>query len=355
MIKVLLLSASLLLILSCGETNEACQYIVTRSLDKGMYDEVIKRLENKSCGYSEKERYINLGAAYAGKAGIDPLDIARELIDASRTGQESEKVIMEMLDKKASGTGLFYMNKASDSYKRAIGNNISICREMNIDELSKDACFYGSLISFSLMASSFNLLVENVGLWIDKSKLDCSTDVNRNNNLDTADASGCAIKYGINGTTDCNNGITVDHASVVSNISIKGFNFEYVPVNIKADTGKCPGKQDKTIHKMLYVKEDGSKSLAITEGFCSPQDINNKCDISQVDGVSCVPCPVFTEDLNGNIVPATVESTVANVVNEASDMAIDEETRNAINDFVNTYCGQDGCSESEIGNYLYGG
>ncbi len=341
-------------IVSCGETNEVCQHIVTRSLDKGNYDEVIKRLENKSCGYSEKEKYMNLGAAYAGKAGIDPIDIAANLINSARKGKKSEKIVMELLEKKASGTGLYYMSKSSNSYRKVINNNPILCQKQDIDELTKDACFYGSVISFSLVAISFNLLIENVGLWIDDSKLSCDTDVNGNNNIDTADASGCAIKYAVSGKINCNGDVTINKAGTTFN-KIKNFDFEYVPVNISANKGKCPGKQDKIIHKMLYIKKDNSKSLAITEGFCNPNNINNKCNASQVDGINCVPCPVFTEDLNGNMVPATVGNTVVSVVNDASEMATDQETKNAIDDFVNTYCDADGCSESNIGNYLHGG
>ncbi len=341
-------------LISCGETNEVCQYIVTKSLDKGDYDAVIKRLENKSCGFSEKERYINLGAAYAGKAGIDPLDIAKDIIQAQREGKDSEKVIMQVLSQRASGEGLYYMKKSSESYRKAINNNTAICQRQDKDELTGDACFYGSVIGFSLMAASLNLLIENVGLWIDKSKLNCDTDVNRNNNLDTADASGCAIKYAVNGQVDCGSGVTINANNIRSNININGFTFEYVPVNIAADT-QCPDKQDKTIHKMLYVKNDGTKSLAITDGFCNPQNTSQQCRESEVDGSNCVPCPVFTEDLNGNIAPATVENTVANVVNEATEMATDQETRDAINNFINTECGSDGCTEDEIAKYLFGG
>ncbi len=350
-----ILTVVILFLAGCGETNEACQFAVTRALDKGNYDEVIKRLEKRSCGYSDKERYINLGAAYAGKAGLDPLDIAREMINSARTGKDAEKVVMNLLANKASGSGLFYMRKSASSYKKAINNNFSVCQPTLDDELTRDACFYGSVISFAVVGTSFNLLIENVGLWVDPSKLDCNTDVNRNNNLDTGDASGCAIKYAVNGTVNCQNGVAIDQGRINPNLTVRGFNFEYVPVIINANASKCPSYPDKTIHKLLYIKSDGTKSLVVTDGYCSPSDINNKCTESEVDGQTCIPCPVFTEDQNGNITPATVENTIANTINDAVDMAVDQETKDAINNFINTNCGPDGCSEAEIGNYLYGG
>jgi len=352
---LIILIAIPILIAGCGETNEACQFAVTRYLDKGKYDEVIKRLESRTCGYSDLERYINLGAAYAGKAGIDPLDVAREIIDSARTGQDAEKVVMELLSKKATGEGLFYMRKSASSYKKALNEDFTVCKPTLEDELTRDACFYGSVISFAVFGASLNLLIENVGLWINPSQLDCKTDVNRNNNLDTGDASACAIKYAVNGTVNCQNSVSIDTLRINPNLTVNGFTFEYVPVKISANASKCPSYPDKTIHKLLYIKGDGTKSLAVTDGYCSPSDINQKCTEADVDGNKCIPCPIFTQDLNGNITPATVENTMANIVNDAADMAVDQETKDAINDFINTNCGADGCSEEEIGKYLSGG
>jgi hypothetical protein len=148
--KILLSSivAVSLLFNGCGEdTPEAQEYDIELALNSGNYDKAIKLLDNCSnvAGESLINCYLNMGAAYFGKAKFDIFSIAKDMavIDEkkypSKTSaqvddakeKEMNNLIFSKLDDLDLKTGI-------DWYKKTLSNeSTDICNEKDYKTLTK--------------------------------------------------------------------------------------------------------------------------------------------------------------------------------------------------------------------------
>jgi len=326
--------------LSDKNSTEARRYEILKAIDVGNYDYVIQILSSDLTyggAFTQDEGRMNLAAAYVGKAGFDISEIVAEVIEANRTADDFKNFV-KALSAKVGTLGTLYLSKASDLY-RSISPG---CNPAPSEDIKKDACFYKGVVDIAAAAVGIMNLVSDIEKWL--SPQGCSEDANQNGVGDEADASACAIEYGVNGscTVKGANLISVNSSLTFTDRNNYTYTFELVRVEIS-------GTGCSNTNPFYRLIEASSRKLAVTEGFC---DTNFQPCSAPDPGSGCYPCPIVDE---GNALDVTenIVNTMESSLQAVESLVQGTEAEQAVRDFITEVCGADEvCSDSELASYL---
>ena len=334
--KVLLGVFASALILGCGggsDSPEAKRYEIQKALNEGNYDFVIATLEgDPTYGgvFTENEGKLNLAAAYLGKAGYDPVDIIKDVLEAGT--QNADTALIQAFAKRVSGRNLALLKKALNIYESMKPQD---CQSA-VGFYQKEACFYFGLVNGVQATSSIALavggitgvedtqeLVDTVQTWIDAVQqgtapaLDCNIDLNQNGIPDPTDISACAIEYGASDSSNlhytCASGAKVTGSQDLTfKKNGKSFNFEYITVEISSSSG-CSG----LLSKNILLTNQTPRTPVVTDGYCTtgftPCDPNTDA--------ACYPCPVVITDDQGNENVLDAGEVIVDAINNIDSLA----------------------------------
>ncbi len=348
--------------LSGEDTPEAKRYELLQKLDEGDYDFVIQKLENDKSyqeAFRKDERYVNLAAAYIGKAGYDINSLINDMIDSDEGNGDAYQGFIKALSHRINGDSVSLLDKAVELYKEALGDNITDINtycENNSDNLTpyqKDACFYVGLVETAKATSSVGLLLKGgtnpsqdgtvsdiIQKWIEQDENEnpnvCDLDdIDNNGVIDPADAAACEIEYATK--QKCSNKhITTSTETVTFTKGSKTYNYTLLKITLSPDTTVCAGKNPKHYKKLISL----DKNLPVlSDTYC-------KTDFTPCDEGTegCYPCPVI--DPTGDDID--VGEAVIDAINNGADSLIstlpeDEqnEVKDAIKDFTKDLCKPD--------------
>jgi hypothetical protein len=332
---VLVLLAALLamLAINCGDDNyleslsnddsaAACRYQVSMDLDSGNFDAVIA----SSCA-----NYMDLAAAYLGKAGFEIVNIINVMIEANDPGADPMDVYMNKLVSNVSTHDIRNLDASLRYYSLVnTANGYS-------PDLEKDALFLsGALVSPTISFTYIKSAIDPDG---DGGISAC--DINGNSVPDEVDATSCALTVA-GGTVDCSTlGITVDDSTY------RTLNFpDYLSVynGLEMDLGvanaACP---DDIYYKLLY----GSNSVVVTslEKCIDPAYplVEWNCPYEDSSGLPEDLLGVFNESLQDSL----------DIMNSLG-FGEDSEVYSAVNAVSEDACGGAGgsCTEADLQSYL---
>ncbi|WP_022846746.1 MULTISPECIES: outer membrane protein assembly factor BamD [unclassified Desulfurobacterium] len=311
--------------LSNKDSTEACEYKVTKALDKQDYDEAIALL-NGECknAFDPAEKNINLGAAYLGKAGYDIPGLITDILNSDDDSDPFSSFLKSVAESQG-GKNLIYLAKSRDYYFRALSFLGSVnCSSPNLTLVEQDACFFKGIADFAQATTSFVSLFEStlgedvadaIETWADNTTLTCEQDTDENDFLDSAQFSACALEYAATGNvTNC------DNYSSLGNFTFGYSNktFEVVKFTINA-TANCTSEGNHFDYKV--IDRTGTTSVvALTSGLCYANN-GTVCDAAN-ETAQCFPCPVVSNNETFTVTDSLVEllnngtSTVAAVTGD---------------------------------------
>ncbi len=367
MFKYLFLAAISMFFLSAcdisGEdTPDAKRYELLQKLDEGDYDFVIQKLENDKSyqeAFKNDERYLNLAAAYIGKAGYDVNSLINDMIENSNDNNDAYQKFISALSNRINGVSILNLDKAINAYKQALDDNItdisSFCdtHKNELTSFQKDACFYAGLVNTTKATSSVGLLlgggtnqiqdgsiVDIIKEWVNQENSDnlnlCkNSDIDNNNLVDPADAAVCEIEYSIYSNCSNHNIITSTQAVSFSKDN-KTYNYTMLTITLNPDSTICSDKQPKVYKKLISQ----TKNLpVIVDGFC-------KTDFSPCSEgtLGCYPCPVIDTDGEDIDVGEAVINAINNGIESLISILPEEQqndVKDAIKDFTKDLCEPD--------------
>lgn len=350
---ILPVSVSFVLLLSgCGgtigdkETDEAKQYEAQMALDQGDWNKAIAMLEKDCAGYNYSDCQLNLGSAYMGKAGMDIIYLGENLIkiDAnSTTDAERDTQTMTLLfdiifnEAVAQGAAI---------YKNLLPLSGAECNSVSYDLLTdtqKQACIsVNPILLQELLADddtaqneTLSVDIETIAEFkdvlgavipgittseivsiLDDSTPDATKDINNNSDIDSMEATDCAIKaYNVGGNTNftdtnCISGEPSVSATDLGTIAFthadySGITIYGVDVNV---SGAATSQADANFTRLVTeTASAGIYTSVTTSGYCG-LDGETTCTAGSAN---CYPCPVVDED--GNL--ETLSGTVTDVLN----------------------------------------
>lgn len=368
---VILVAGLSLILVSCGSnvfksvsdenSEEACKYEVTKSLDEGQYDTVINKLQDGGrCAskVSNEDKNMYLAAAYMGKGGVDMNEILNDVIDAN-VGEDAYKSFVSAIGKSAKGQNIPYLDQAGNYYGKVAPD----CNSPQND-LQKDACFYTGILDLQAATTSLALLIggeeediaQAIQDWIDGTTgtktLSCQKDVNQDKVTDEAQASACAIEYANSGvcidTTDTDYTVTGPKALIFTKGSIN-YNYNAILITISASS-PCT-----TNNNSIRLIDSVVNSPALTERFCQTDFSSCSNVVYNLNTNTCWPCPVV-KDEGGSY---TVNEMVVDTINSGMDNILallpagqQLDVQEAVEKFKQEVCGSSTCTQQQIANYL---
>jgi len=375
-------SFSLALLLSgCGgtmgdkNTDEAKQYEVAMALDAGEYDKAIALLSKDCGGFDYAECQLNLGSAYLGKAGMDIISLGRELvkIDGNTTATDAQKdtqtmtVLFDIITDPSIAVG-------AAIYKNLLDSNGTECNGADyptLTEVQKQACIaVNPILLQELLAEDTNQETEAVDIAtivqfkdvldaavpgittaeivsiLDNSTPDASKDVNSNTDIDSMEATDCAINAKTNGTFD--NTCTSDTSVTAIDMGVKDFtNVTETLYGVNVTVTSNTTYDDGNFTRFVTDIGGGTYSTVTTSGYCQ-LDGTTTCSEGEAD---CYPCPTFNAD--GTL--ATLSGSVTNVLNNddlltsialMSDSDTTKTSDEKVADFKNDVCNVTGTADA---------
>jgi hypothetical protein len=332
-VLVLLAAVMTMLPMGCGDDNyleslsnddsaAACQYQVTMDLDSGNYDAVIA----STCA-----NYMDLAAAYLGKAGFEIINIINVMIDSNDSGgNEMEAFIGELV------------GSVSQSDMRSLDSSLEYYSLVNAaNGYSPDLVLDAQFLKSALVAptKSFTFIKSAIDPDGDGKISEC--DMNGNSVPDEVDATGCALTLA-GGATDCASmGITVDDTTYIS-LSFTGYSSLYngLEMDLGVANAACP---DDIYYKLLF----NSSSVAVTslEKCIDPAFplIEWNCPYEDIGGTPEDMLEVFN-------------TAIINSIDTLKSLGIEEDSEvyAAINSVAVDACGGigSGCTEEDLRLYL---
>jgi uncharacterized protein YkvS len=378
----------------CGEdTSEADAYNIEQWLDSGDNQKVLDYLGDCSSysGEAKTDCYLNVGAAYFGMAKFDMISLSKEFAnieekfpddnqDENRS-KEFNKVVFAKLDEPALKKGIEY-------YSKVVDGNDSVCNEKeydNLEEKQKQACLsinpvllsnivndddtnddnksenaasLGDIIEFkdALQDAVPELKSEELVAIIDGDTLDNTQDINRNDTLDSVEATDYALKvFAFSKVWDGNDTVysEFNRSVTYTNNALKDKNITLA----KIDVNSTITNDQNIFFRLIEFGNDYNTTLTtIPDTIC---DANNTIitgvsenNITLTSGNSYLPCVKLKEDGNAT----SFNDSVVNVLNNddllasialASDSEDDTKTDDdKIAEFKNDICGITGDANS---------
>ncbi|RLA74289.1 MAG: hypothetical protein DRG11_05365 [Epsilonproteobacteria bacterium] len=342
---------ALLLLTGCNNTKENKKdYDTQAALDSGDFDKVINTLGDCSQfgGHKQNNCYLDISAAYFGKAGFDVLSLAKEFtaIDDSLAddikSKEFNKIIFSKLDDENLKIGLTYLNIL-------VGDDTSICNEKDyntkLTKIQKQACLSINPMLISSLsdddknagAASLEDIIkfkdvikdavpelesEDIVSIIDGDNLEQSKDANNNDKLDSLEATNFALKVFANGNTtykgsdgnvssDFNRTITYAHTS----LNTKTLKM----TKIKID-GSGAGRTDNFFYRVVdtttYNPDYNTTLTTLSDVVCDRNNDklpnNSLNDITDTSNNTVLPCIKLNEDGNAT----NLNDSVVNLLND---------------------------------------
>lgn len=375
------LSAALLFT-GCGgtlgdkTTDEAKKYEVAMALDKADYDKAIALLQKDCAGYSYAECQINLGSAYMGKAGMDIISLGSKLIiiDKNTTASDTQKdtqimtVLFDIITDRSVALGAaeykkvlpdqngslcnstYYASLSSYERQACIAINPILLQEItakdtaNQETLAVDISTIGQfkdVLSAVIPGITTSEIVSILG----SGTLDAGKDINNNGDIDSMEATDCAIKaYNAVGNSNFTDYNCIGGEPTVSATDLGTIAFTHADYSSETiygiDVNVSNGSIDSNFTRLVVeTATAGVYTSVTTSGYCA-LDGTTAC----AEGSSgCYPCPVV--DTNGNL--ETLSGTVTTVLNNdnlltsialMSDSNTSKTSDQKVTDFKNDVC-----------------
>jgi len=323
---------------ACGKNSKKTKsYDIEKWLDNGENQKVINALGDCSSysGNAKDECYLNLGAAYFGKANFDMVNLSKEFsniddnLSDDNKSKEFNKIVFKKLDDPSLKDGLKY-------YKYVVDNNDSICNEKDYNTLSKNkkqACLSinplliskilnnkGNInnVNKSEVSVSLNQIIdfkdviknaapeiqsEDLVSIISGDNLSSQKDANGNNILDSVEATSIVLDYINNG----NNSIYISQSSIKTDVYInnKLINVDFYKLNFG---------NNKNYYRLTQKINNTSVYTILTTVANEICDKNNSIIKNlniTIDGSNYLPCVKLKDD--GNI--TSLNDSVVNILN----------------------------------------
>jgi len=226
--------------LSNNDSDSACQYQISMDLDSGNYDAVIA----SSCA-----NYMDMAAAYLGKAGFEIFNIVNSMIKSNDSDDKPLKTFMNELAGSKTTQEIRDLDYSMSHYSLVnTANGYSPDQE-------KDAMFIRDI----LMMPAISYMFLKLAMDPDGDGEISGCDINGNNVPDEVDATSCALIVA-GGTVDCSSrGITLDDSTYRTlNFPDHLGIYNGLIMNYAGATNTtCP---DNKYYKLLY----GGNSVAVT-------------------------------------------------------------------------------------------
>jgi hypothetical protein len=333
----LLCALALFFAAGCGadkNSNEACLYETTMSLDNGNYDAVLA----SSCADSMQK-----GAAYFGKAGYSAKDVINKFSETNSTTNDLS-TYMNALTGKVTENTLNNIDFAKNSYCAYIGGTVDLvlgqCINVNQGvENYKDAQFYISLVDAVKSVSLIKIVADSTGLG--SLTLDC--DKNNNSVPDDLDATACALQTSAG--TPCTTGVTTTTDVSPLTFTTKSGSYRGLEFTVNdlggPTTTSCP-----TNYQKLLAKQSGIWVAAVTsnptDGTCTGSDSQPW------------PCPIEQGGAPLDLVSALGQSITSAIssMGQALPAGTAADVQQSITDIKTQACPTGTCTPSDLANYL---
>lgn len=315
----------------CGESSDTCRFDLQRDLDDGNFDAVIAELSspNSTCRaeYPGNNYYLDLAAAYMGKAGVSVSDFVKIAIESGSTGDDAFKSFINNIDAKTDTASLNRLASAKNSisdFNNGTDLNCSIAAQAKYSYFIKDACLYKGMIGTVNASVTVSTLTTNIQAWLDENVTDKADDVNNNDVPDDMDAASCALNYAVDKNLTCKDDMTVTvKASPVTFKDADGASvntYESIEITV---LGTQPGYSNRNFNKLISgTAGEDNASVAITDGNCTTAAF---AECSSADGITCFVCPV-NQEVNGSNI--TMTDTIVDGLNNTDSIlgSIDQDS-----------------------------
>jgi len=371
----------------CGEdTKEADQYNVELWLDSGDNDKVINYLGDCSSYSGDKiDCYLNLGAAYFGKAKFDMISLTKEFsdidenLDGSAKSKAFNKIIFKKLDDPSLQIGIDY-------YSKVVNEDTSKCNAKDYDSLSnieKQACLSINPVLISDMTSDTKdkdksanaislaeiiafknvfqdavpeLQSEDLVTIMDGGILSVEKDVNQNNKLDSVEASNYALNvFAFGKVWDGNTTVSSDFNRTVSytNAALKDKTIKLAKMTIQP---VAPATSSKQFYKLIEYGADFNTTLTTIPNMVC--DNNNEVlkdkslsNITNTSANSYLPCVKIKNNkvssLNDSVVNILNDDSLLTSIALSSKSSDDSKTDDVkVSEFKNNICDINGTASS---------
>ena len=333
--------------------SEVCRYYVQQELDSANYQSAIELLDDINCQatYPQNEFYVDLGAAYLGKAGLTLPKVMSAMIEKSDDASSNQfATFIKEITNSASDTSLIDLANSRSAFTNYLDGQE--CKDL-VDPSSTedDVCLLTAFVDIVKTTIAVNSMTDgNINDWIN--------DAEGNNPAMLR--STCALKYSYDHKYDSE--FTIPYMKCEEGVSVD--NSEFVTFTASDNT-----TQDYNSLTVSYLGENGYfleseevGSTIFTKGYC--QIDYAACDDASVQG--CFACPdnqgaealilkeFVLDSLNNSF--DNIETLITNV---GSDN--DDELKQAVNYFEHEIksngCeqiteGEDCFSMDDVINYL---
>jgi len=378
-----------ILFTGCGEdSSEADAYNIEQWLDSGENQKVLDYLGDCSSysGTSKTDCYLNVGAAYFGMAKFDMISLAKEFSDIDDTldddnkSKEFNKIIFSKLDEPSLKKGITY-------YTKVVDGNDSVCNEKeyeNLEQKQKQACLsinpmlisnivdddntdvnksensvsIGDIIEFkdALQDAVPELKAEELVAIIDGDSLDITQDINRNDTLDSVEATSYALNvFAFSKVWDGNTSVYSEYnrSVIYTSTALQGKNITLAKIDVNSTTTS----NQNVFYRLIEFGNDYNTTLTtIPDTVCgsdnkvlSSASIN---DITVDSNNTYLPCVKIKEDgnvtsLNDSVVSVLNNDDLLSSIALSSDSEDDTKTDDEkISEFKNDICDINGTASS---------
>ena len=378
-----------LLFTGCGEnSSEADEYNIEQWLDSGENQKVLDYLGDCSSysGTSKTDCYLNVGAAYFGMAKFDMISLAKEFSDIDDTldddnkSKEFNKIIFSKLDDSSLKKGITY-------YTKVVDGNDSVCNEKdyeNLEQKQKQACLsinpmlisnivdddnsdvnksensvsIGDIIEFkdALQDAVPELKAEELVAIIDGDTLDDTQDINRNDTLDSVEATSYALNvFAFSKVWDGNISVYSEYnrSVIYTSTALQGKNITLAKIDVNSTTTS----NQNIFYRLIEFGNDYNTTLTtIPNTICDANNTIvtgvNESNITMTSGNTYLPCIKIKEDgnvtsLNDSVVSVLNNDDLLSSIALSSDSEDDTKTDDEkISDFKNDICDTNGTALS---------
>ena len=347
--------AFVLILASCSSdknSTEACRYETTLNLDKGNYDAVLA----SSCA-----DFMQLGAAWFGKAGFDIKNVLNGFIDAnSNSGSGTTKSDLNI-----------YMTSLTGNIKSSTLTNLDNARSqygmlVSTDEGYKDSQFYISLVDAVKGLSIIKLVIQDPN-----GSIDSSCNLNGNTSADGIDATACALKVSVNQTCDSIASSPTITYTTVSGLTINKLDgtpyaMTFTALNILTGPTGSNSATCGQYTKILYPDVASPSGLSVAT---TTQDKCTGSSLNPFDAEGKWPCPI--EDPNYLNFVSAIDSSISSAISgmdsslSSSSTGSTPDVQQSVNDIKAQHCCTDAgevwnpsnpasctCSPAEMAAYL---
>jgi len=325
----LLCAVALVMTTGCGDnllestadkdSDEACEYQVSRDLNEGEWNDVINA--DSDCASSMQK-----AAAYFGRAGYDIADIIARMSEANEEEDDNDaETYLDTLVGTVSKSKLDDLNSAVVQYSDVDEG----------DDDYDDAQFYIKMFIRPVLSfSSLKGVFDSTGTGIEY-----GCDVNNNGTPDDVDAASCAIIYSV--IPNCEDSITGAAVTPTAGLTFTGYENTYTGLQVVI-SGSGPSEgchESNTYYRLL---DDSQASVTTTSDDCTVNSVPWNCPYEDADGENIDVVAAFENGLS------SAEEALEELIGDEGESELDE----SITGLREEACGGDGCTSQEISDYI---